>query len=102
MKHLKLYHGSRKLFDQLSNAYHYSGNGKMNAGWGGYLSSDLNMAFEFPLDMPATSMVWVADGKKLYHNKINTGYYYLESREDHLLFHTATKSTIIKTGETTC
>lgn len=84
---MRLYHGSQAAFEQLSNAYHYSGNGKMRAGWGIYLGSDKEMVFRFPLDMPAIAMIWVVDGKKIYHQDINSGYYFLEETKDYWRFH---------------
>ncbi|MCB0705342.1 MAG: hypothetical protein KDC34_08535 [Saprospiraceae bacterium] len=72
MPKLTLYHGSRAKFDRLSNAHHYSGHGRMRAGWGIYLTSDINCAFNFACGNPmALSMVWVVDGKRMYSGLIN-------------------------------
>lgn len=74
------------MFDQLSNAYHYTGSGKMYAGWGMYLSSDKDGALYYSLNPLVTSMVWLIDGKKVYHRDINIGYGYMETLEDQQRF----------------
>jgi hypothetical protein len=83
MPTLHLYHGSRAKFDQLSNAYHYSGYGRMRAGWGVYLAEQVDLAFTFAAGSPMSmSMVWIVDGKRMYSEYINHETYFRLGKDD--------------------
>ena len=80
---LTLYHGSRTKFDRLSNAFHYSGYGRMRAGWGVYLTKNVDTAFTFASGSPMSmSMVWIVDGKRMYSEYINHEVYFRLSQVD--------------------
>lgn len=58
----------------------------MGAGWGVYLSADKNHSLLCSMNDMVTDMVWCIDGKKVYHQAINTGCAYLETTEDSFRF----------------
>lgn len=67
-----VYHGSRKLFDNLSNQFNRTGNGKNIYGWGIYTSKDINHASWFAQDYhwcPLYNNI-IIDGKIYYTKNI--------------------------------
>lgn len=73
---LKLYHGSRKRFDQFLNAFHYTGNGKMHSGWGVYFGDDPSWAWTIGGPPTALDFIWVIDGRKCYSTHLNNHLFY--------------------------
>ncbi len=82
---VNLYHSSPFLFDRFSNKFHYTGYGRMAAGWGIYFTNSIDFAFIFHGNPFPVNYVWLIDGTKVYNEYVNNVHYLKEDLFDSIL-----------------